>query len=535
MKQLLHNLIKRIAPFVSIVALLSMSFPMHATGAGITISDLSVDIEGTDVYVGWRTSQPTTGCVEFGTSRNYDLQLCSIAGFRTSHDLLASNLLPETVYHFRIVSRGEGGVEAVSFDGTFETGERADTTTPEVKNLNIEFVGATTAYLTWETNEKANGTLEYGNDSSDLRGRVGTRSALEHQAQLSRLTPGATYFYRIKVEDEDKNVAYSSIQSFRTALNTRLEESPLEISQVRPIAPGDTQVGETEVTVTWRNSRPANGRVIYGTNPERLRDSVRIDVRKVMQSVEITSLRPGTTYYYRIEQHDFLRKKGVMPGEDSTYSFTTKGRAVVLGTSSQSSSGTAPSRVTQPAVLSSIGSSPKVLGTFTTIYTPATSLIKTMHSPRIYAVLNNQKHWIKNEAVFKSYGYSFANVKIISLMEMNKIQEVNLAKSPNSPTVYYLYHEQGVKIPIPSESVFNSYPDNDWKNVVKLSDVDLNSYSDARLVKTPESSTIYLLENNRRRAFTSVEVLERFGFNKAQVVIINNTHLQTFSEGERIE
>ena len=521
-----------------VFTLVLAGLPQPAIGAELVISDLQTQIQGTNVLVTWRTNVPASGCVQFGLTTNYDLQLCATTSLNTDHRLQLINLNEESFYHFRVVSQDITGQEVVSFDGTFETGELADTIKPEIKKMNLEFVGATQVFLTIETNEETRATVNYGNSSFNLERSAGSRGKrLKNEIKITRLDIGTKYFYQVVVEDDDGNKEFSSIQSWRTSLDKSIEESNLRLSGVRPVSPQDSQIKQTSTIISWQNSRPASGSVRYGINASRLNKSVKVNDNEIFQSVVLEGLKPGTTYYFQIRQTDILRQSATAPSKDGTYSFKTKGNTRVLGAQTNIHQSGSVSVNSQPAILTSLKarSGPRVLGAFTQIFTPASNLVKTLHSQKVYAVLAGKKHWLKNLEIFTSYGYSFSDVKIVSIKELIALPQVSLVKTPDSPAVYYIYPESGLKIVIPSAAVFNSYSGNAWGDIVTISQVDLENTLDVRLVKTNKSPTIYLLENNRARPFLSEETLVRFGFSKDQVVIINQKHLMAIGLGEPIK
>jgi hypothetical protein len=521
-----------------ILTLLLISFPQTAIGADLVIVDLQTQITGTNVLVTWRTNEPASGCVQFGLSTDYDLQLCATTSLSTDHRLQLINLNEESFYHFRVVSQDITGQEVISFDGTFETDERSDTTKPEIEKLNLGFVGATQVFLTVETNEETSVTVNYGNSSSNLDKSASSRGKeFVSEIKITRLDLGTKYFYQVVVEDEDGNKEFSSISSWRTSLDKSIEESALRISAVRPVSPQDIQIKETSAVISWQNSRPADGSVRYGTQASRLNKTIKVSNNQIFQSAALNGLEPGTTYYFQIRQTDILNQSATAPNKDGSYSFKTKGNTRVLGAQTSVQQTGQVSVNAQPAILTSLKarSGSRVLGSFTQIYTPASNLIKTLHSPKVYGVLQNKKHWLKNPAIFSSYGYSFSDVRIVSMKELADLPNVTLVKTPDSSTVYYVYPETGLKINIPSAAVFNSYPDNKWGDIVTVSQVDLENIQNAKLIKTSSSPTIYLLEGNLARPFVSVESLERFGYNFNNVVTINTAHLNTIRIGERIE
>jgi len=69
----------------------------------------------------WRTSKTTTGYIVYGTDTQYR-QISKIEVFnRNSHAIKLKNLVPATLYHYKIVSKDDKGNKVISPDKTFKT------------------------------------------------------------------------------------------------------------------------------------------------------------------------------------------------------------------------------------------------------------------------------------------------------------------------------------------------------------------------------------------------------------------------------
>lgn len=78
-------------------------------------------ITNTDsVNITWATDEPANGKVEYGTTTSYG-SLLAHTDFKSSHNLLASGLAPNTTYHFRVTSVDTSGKSSISKDYTFIT------------------------------------------------------------------------------------------------------------------------------------------------------------------------------------------------------------------------------------------------------------------------------------------------------------------------------------------------------------------------------------------------------------------------------
>jgi hypothetical protein len=106
------------------------------------------------------------------------------------------------------------------------TGASATTTTttttvvadpsPVISDVRAVAVGATSATITWVTNEASDSRVEYWTSSASTT-VADTASVTSHSIELSGLSPWTKYSYRVRSADAAGNVTVSPNYSFRTA------------------------------------------------------------------------------------------------------------------------------------------------------------------------------------------------------------------------------------------------------------------------------------------------------------------------------
>jgi hypothetical protein len=102
--------------------------------------------------------------------------------------------------------------------------------------------------------------------------------------------------------------------------------------------------------------------------------------------------------------------------------------------------------------------------------------------------------------------------------------------------VYYLYERSGgkiLKLGIPSPSVFSSYPGNNWGKIVKITQNDLDSYGNAKLIKATSGVRVYYLEGNTKRYVSDVSFTNH-NFKKDDIVEVSEKHLESYQLGSPI-
>lgn len=179
----------------------------------------------------------------------------------------------------------------------------------------------------------------------------------------------------------------------------------------------------------------------------------------------------------------------------------------------------------------------KVAGIATSYYSQATALYKTNEAPDVYAIINGQKHFISSPAAFNEYGYNWNEIKTVDKSVLDKYPEARLVKLPNDSAIYFLYkrpQNKWLKIALNSPTVFVSYSNNYWGNVITINKYDLDSYPDVQLIRVKNSSEIYYLENNIRH-LVSAAVFTAKGFNPAEVAEVNQAHLESYKIGDPLK
>lgn len=170
-------------------------------------------------------------------------------------------------------------------------------------------------------------------------------------------------------------------------------------------------------------------------------------------------------------------------------------------------------------------------------YTLASALYRVDGKSDIFSIMNGKKHYITNPSAFDHYGYNWAAVVLVNQQFLDKFSDTLLVKSPNSPTIYFIYERpqgQWLKIAIPNPAAFTSYPNNSWGNVVVVDDLDIQAYPDATLIKAQDDSAVYLLQDGQKHLFSSVESFVSHGYEQGMIVTVDRAHLDSYPTGDPI-
>jgi len=254
----------------------------EATATGIT---------STSATIIWTTDEPATSQVEYGV-RRYETNTPLDSNLVTSHSVVLTNLLANTNYQYRLKSTDAAGNAAQSARFTFRT---LDANAPVISGVTAIDVTATSATIIWTTDEAATSQVDYGL-TAGYGLTTGPNMALvkSHRMVLTGLVPKAVYYYGVKSVDATGNLAQSAGYAFTTADS----DEPV-ISNVAA-----TNITAMSVTFTWTTDDPAQSQVEYGTSPS-YGEKTEVDYTLVTEHrVNLTGLRPQTTYYYKVKSRD---------------------------------------------------------------------------------------------------------------------------------------------------------------------------------------------------------------------------------------
>ena len=177
-------------------------------------------------------------------------------------DIIIGNPAPDTdidnlrIYNYAL-SRGEVLYNLENIPGVVNA---SDTTPPTISSTGSTNVTATSASITWITNEAADSQVEYG-----LTANYGSTTVLDaslataHSVSLSQLASNSTYYFRIKSKDAAGNLAIGT-GSFATT-NPPDTVGPLITSL--SITPTNGNAGQI-ITFTVTAEDPSGvGNIVY--------------------------------------------------------------------------------------------------------------------------------------------------------------------------------------------------------------------------------------------------------------------------------
>jgi len=171
-----------------------------------------VNIGDNGATVTWETNEPATSRVDYGETTGYGQNVQDLS-LKTSHSLSITGLDSNTLYHYRVRSIDEATNQAASADDTFTT---TDSGAPVISNVAVSNITATSATITWTTDEPATSVVHYGVSAGyGADASVGGMST-SHSVTLTGLEDDTTYHFQVESTDEATNTATSNDDTFDT-------------------------------------------------------------------------------------------------------------------------------------------------------------------------------------------------------------------------------------------------------------------------------------------------------------------------------
>jgi type VI protein secretion system component Hcp len=252
-----------------------------------------------DVNLAWDASaQPEAAGykIYYGTvSRVYGAPIN--AGNTTSYTV--TGLAPGT-YYFAVTAYSATGAESAysaEISAVVSTTPN-DTIAPVITGVTSPSSTASSALVTWTTDEPADGQVEFG--QTMLYGGltpIDTTLTTAHSITITGLVAGMTYHYRVKSRDAAGNLSTSGDFTFTTGAGG--DTTPPAITAVTAVS-----ITATGATVNWTTNEAADSQVEYGATTA-YGSTTGLDTTKVTgHSNGLTGLTANSIYHYRVKSRD---------------------------------------------------------------------------------------------------------------------------------------------------------------------------------------------------------------------------------------
>lgn len=274
----------------------------------------------------WSTQADTTSQAEYGLTSSYkNITDVTDKNLVQNHSIKLNYLIPNTEYHFRVISVDVANVITYSIDTTFKTLEGSlDNNPPNyINNLKAEPLGPTSVKLLWTAPKDETGVISYDINSFNKPITEGNffdahivhetlitlddvdKNEVENSYQVVGLKPGETNYFAIKSIDPYGNISsISNVISVTTLPSGELADidAPGKVSNIQ--AAGLDKL----IFLSWENPddedfvrvRIMRSSEEYPVSPESGYLAYDGDGTKFSDP----SLVNGKTYYYSIFSYD---------------------------------------------------------------------------------------------------------------------------------------------------------------------------------------------------------------------------------------
>lgn len=161
--------------------------PVITAGPSVAPADCSA-------VVTWTTDEAASSLVDYGAAPSYGSS-ASTPGATQSHAVTLAALTPSSTVHYQVSSTDvAGNGPTLSGDATFATSASAPPVIAPPPEASVG--GASSATITWTTDEPATSQVEYGLTASYGETASAPGSGVAHAVTLAGLTPSTLYHYR---------------------------------------------------------------------------------------------------------------------------------------------------------------------------------------------------------------------------------------------------------------------------------------------------------------------------------------------------
>ncbi|MDD3481099.1 MAG: fibronectin type III domain-containing protein, partial [Patescibacteria group bacterium] len=271
------------------------------TTANFNITGTKVVTTTTTATVTWDTNINADANVEYKEEATGGIvkesQTAGDPKLTKKHEVVIKALKPDTNYTYKIRSVSSDKYIAETTFATFRTkpyDASQFTINPNASNVAEQNITATSAKIVWETSIATTTWVDFGASSGNYSQSAGDdKYNTVHVVELLNLTPGQTYYYRVRGDDAN-DVEYTSKEyTFTAVLEPEISAAKIDVTTPYTATVTFNTNVDTEASVTFGES--GNFDLKAGTSEY-----------KRNHNVELENLMDDTTYNYYIEVKDKL-------------------------------------------------------------------------------------------------------------------------------------------------------------------------------------------------------------------------------------
>ncbi|MCK4800222.1 N-acetylmuramoyl-L-alanine amidase [Candidatus Parcubacteria bacterium] len=176
---------------------------------------------------------------------------------------------------------------------------------------------------------------------------------------------------------------------------------------------------------------------------------------------------------------------------------------------------------------------------------PDGTLIREVGKNDVYLVKDKQRRKIFSNNLMSVLGLKAEDVLLITTDELNHFPEGEIAKYPdntllkaeNSPAIYLV--KNGKRKEFTSAQLFEK-AGYKWRDVISITKEEIDNYSldgrvlypDGLLIRSTNSSAVYLLEAGKKRMVTSAILFKKLGYKWNDIVAVSPSEMKEYQSGK---
>ena len=224
-----------------------------------------VFVETTKAQVVWTTDRESSSVVylspesEFnaGDEKPYVMTQGDPNERVTKHIVDIVGLEPSTTYHFQVLSEDDLDLTATTLDDTFTT----RSILPTFSSVKVSRVQETSATVSWSTDVKAKGVVEYTNTRTKAKKSIGDPAfTTSHTLRLADLEFGTRYSVVVIATNEGGDNVESKAQTFITVRDV-IEPAINKVKNESTLYPGEDV--KIQTIISWETDEPAFCQTFY--------------------------------------------------------------------------------------------------------------------------------------------------------------------------------------------------------------------------------------------------------------------------------
>ena len=159
------------------------------------------------------------------------------------------------------------------------------------------------------------------------------------------------------------------------------------------------------------------------------------------------------------------------------------------------------------------------------------TLLRVSDAPEVYVIKNGNRIWIRTAEEFNAAGYSWADIKIISLEALGQISSsVVLIRATGDPKVYVI--ENNKRKHISSVAAFNA-AGYSWADIKVVSAAEVDAYLEEGgviLIRISGDPKVYVIKNNKRQHVPSAAAFNAAGYSWSSIQVVSQSEADAYSE-----